>query len=287
MTKYALIIGIENYSGDSDLQTVKYARNDAAAIANYARSAGFQLIGDGPILDGNATYSQVIELLELMFNYVQSDDFVFLYYAGHGYYSEYGGYLIPYDYNSKNEKNESTCISFDSINKRLRSKKPARFVFFLDTCHSGFAGEQIDIRSERSPGYKKPGLKARQKVRTEIKSMVRGVKGGYSTGRVVFTSSSPHEPSVGIDEFKHGLFAHYLLQNLKPKSRETEINIEELILLTKNGVITYAIKHRLRQTPVAYTNIQGEFYIPTYTPPTGSEPFIYNDIVRETVIQRL
>ncbi|NIM13978.1 MAG: hypothetical protein GTO45_18185 [Candidatus Aminicenantes bacterium] len=287
MGKYALIIGIENYPSDSGQEKVKYAKNDAAEMAHYARSAGFQLIGDGPIMDEKAAYSQIIEWLDLMFHYVQPDDFVLLYYAGHGYYSEYGGYLIPYDYNSNNEKNESTCISFDSINKRLKNKKPAKFVFFLDTCHSGFAGEQIDIRSRNSLKYKKAGIKARRKVKTQINNMVRGVKSGYSTGRVVFTSSSPHEPSIGIDEFKHGLFTYYLLQNLKPKSLEPEINIEELIILTKNRVISYSIKNRLRQTPTAYTNIQGEFYIPTYTPPPDSELSTYGEIVKETLIQRL
>jgi len=266
MPKYALIIGIENYPSDSGQEKVKFAKNDAAEMALYARSAGFQLIGEDPILDHKATYSHVIESLDSMFNYVQTDDFVLIYYAGHGYYSEYGGYLIPYDYNSNNEKNESTCISFDSINKRLRSKKPAKFVFFLDTCHSGFAGKQIDIRSGLSPGYQKPAKKAQKKVRVQINSMVRGPKRGYSTGRVVFTSSSPHEPSVSIDEFKHGLFTYYLLQYLKRKSHQPEVNIEELILFVKKAVLSYSIKHHLKQTPVAYTNIQGEFNIPTYQP---------------------
>lgn len=271
MKKYALIIGIENYPSKSSQQKVKFAKNDAEEMAVYARSADFKLIGDAPILDDKATYSQVIEWLELMFHYVQPDDFVLLYYAGHGYYSEYGGYLIPYDYDSDNEKNESTCISFNSINIRLKNKKPAKFVFFLDTCHSGFAGKQIDIRSGHSLEYKEASKKAREKVTTQINNMTKLGKHKHFIGRVVFTSSSPHETSMGIDEFKHGLFTYYLLQCLRSKSYQTEINIEELILLTKDMVISYSIKHRLKQTPMSYTNIQGEFYIPTYNRVNNNE----------------
>jgi len=283
MGKYALIIGIENYPSNSGQEKVTFAKNDAAEMANYARSAGFQLIGEGPILDQEATYSQIIEWLDLMFHYVQADDFVLLYYAGHGYYSEYGGYLIPYDYNSNYEKNESTCISFDIINKRLKNKKPAKFVFFLDTCHSGFAGEQIDIRARGSLKYKKAGKKAQKKVVSQIKNMVRGSTPGYFIGRVIFTSSSPHEPSIGIDAYKHGLFTYYLLQGLKSETNQPEMDIEELIRLTKDMVISYSIKNRLRQTPTAYTSIQGKFYIPTYKPLTNSETIPFNDVENDTV----
>ena len=264
MEKYALIIGIENYPSSSGQEKVKYAKNDAIEMAKYAQIAGFQLIGNGPILDGKATYSQVIEYLDLMFNYVSYEDFVLLYYAGHGHYSEYGGYLIPYDYNLNNEKNESTCISFDSINKRLKSKKPAKFVFLLDTCHSGFAGKQIDIRAGNFSKQKRISKKARFIVTTQLKKMIQTSKHNHFIGRVVFTSSGYVEPSIGIDEYKHGLYTYYLIQCLKSKSYQPEINIEELILLTKKKVLSYSINHHLRQTPVAYTNIQGEFYIPTY-----------------------
>ena len=267
MNKYALIIGIENYSLGSGQQQVKYAGNDAKQMTHYAQIAGFQLIGGGPLLDEHATYYNAIKMLDSMFDFVKPEDFVLIYYAGHGYYSEYGGYLIPYDYKKNNEINESNCISFDSINKRLQSKKPAKFVFFLDTCHSGFAGIQIDIRTERSLKSAKATKKARHIVKTEINNMVKTTRHNSFTGRVVFTSCSPQEKSRGIDPYKHGLYTYYLLEGLKSKANEPEIDITELLRLTKKEIISYSIEHSFKQTPLAYTYIQGEFYIPTYKTP--------------------
>ncbi|MCP4148411.1 MAG: caspase family protein [bacterium] len=43
--KYALIIGIENYPEKSGQEKAAYARNDADAMAQYAKKAGFNLIG--------------------------------------------------------------------------------------------------------------------------------------------------------------------------------------------------------------------------------------------------
>jgi hypothetical protein len=262
--KYALIIGIENYPAASGQQKVKYAKNDATEMANYARRAGFDLIGYGPILNKKATYSEVIEWLDFMFHHVTSKDFVFLYFAGHGYYSEFGGYLIPYDYNSNKEVNESTCVSFDSINMRMQKKKPAKFVLFLDTCHSGFAVKQIDIRAAQFADYEKASEEAQLKVTKQIRDMAQMASNENFTGRVIFTSSSPHEPSIGIDEYEHGLYTYFLLECLKSESHELEIDIEKLINFTKEQIRSYSIQHQIKQTPVAYTNIQGKFCIPTY-----------------------
>ena len=43
-----------------------------------------------------------------------------------------------------------------------------------------------------------------------------------------------------------------------------EIDIEELIKYVKDRVTSYALENNLKQTPVAYTNIQGQLFLPTF-----------------------
>lgn len=78
MNKYALVIGIENYSLGSGQPEVKYAKNDADGIAQYVQSSGFRLIGDRLLIDEYATFKEIINQLDSLFDYVEPGDFNFL-----------------------------------------------------------------------------------------------------------------------------------------------------------------------------------------------------------------
>jgi hypothetical protein len=80
--KYALIMGIENYPESSGQPKANYATNDATAMADYARQAGFHLIGGKPLLDQDVGYREVIDQLTHMFRHSTRDDFILLYFAG-------------------------------------------------------------------------------------------------------------------------------------------------------------------------------------------------------------
>lgn len=262
---YSLVMGIENYPESSGQIKVNYAGNDARAIADYARQAGFHLIDGKPLLDEYATYNNVIEKLDYLFHIANPDDFVLLYFAGHGFYSEYGGYLIPFNYQKDNAINESSCISFDSINKRFKNKKTRHFIFLLDTCHSGYAAKQMDIR-EADPGARDIHItpEAGEKVKSEMEAMLHKGELSQGIGRLVFTSSAPTEKSHHIDDFQHGLFTYYLLSSLKSKTNKKQVNVEDLVRSVKDSVLEFCLKKKWKQTPTAYSNIQGDFYIPAY-----------------------
>jgi uncharacterized caspase-like protein len=258
--KLALIIGIENYCQTSGLIRVLYAKNDAQAMADYAQQAGFSLISGKPLLDQEASYSEVIRQLRFMFHHSRPDDFLLLYYAGHGYFSEGGGYLMPFDYQKGKGIDESSCISFASFNKRFENQKTKRFIFFLDTCHSGFAVEQVGIRGPGSA----VSPRAREKIEQQMKEMLKSNESYRNVGRVIFTSSISTENSYHIRKFKHGLFTYYLLSALEMKQGKNVINVEDLIRQVKDDVLDYCKNNGLEQTPHAYTNIQGRFLIPAY-----------------------
>lgn len=263
--KLALIIGIENYPKRSGQDKVSYAINDARAIANYAKQAGFHLINHGkPLIDKEASYKRVVKMLKNLSDYAKPEDFILIYYAGHGHYAEDGGYLIPFDYQEGNDIDESCCISFDSFEKRFKDRKTSRFIFFLDTCHSGFAGKQLDIRSTTTVN-EPVSPQVQKKIEQQMNSMVHEDESSQNVARVIFTSSCSHEKSHSIKKLKHGLFTYYLLLNLKNKNGKQQMNVEELIYKVKGDVEKYCIEQNLsKQTPTAYTKIEGTFLIPAY-----------------------
>lgn len=239
----------------------------------------------------NANYSNVIQVLDKMFHYVERDSFVLIYFAGHGHFTENGGYLIPFDYESEKEINESCCISFDSINMRIKRKMPNRFLFLLDTCHSGYAGKQLDLR-KTSSGSTLVSESARTKFYSQITEMVNYDESSKNIGRVVFTSCGAQEQSTMIEDKRHGLFTYYLCSGLKGWEKKNEIDVEELIFHVKEQVIRYSLEHNLKQSPMAFTNIHGKFLIPVYVsenavpfhPTTKEEQNIEKKIWTETAI---
>ncbi|MCX6579389.1 MAG: caspase family protein [Candidatus Aminicenantes bacterium] len=260
---YSLIMGIENYPEISGQTKVNYAGNDVKAMADYARKAGFHLIDDKPLLDGEATYKKVIKKLGYLFDIAEEDDFILLYFAGHGFYSDYGGFLIPFDYQKENAIDESSCISFNSIKTRLDNKKTRHFIFFLDTCHSGYAVKQIDIRAAESRDIHITP-EAVEKVKSQINEIVNGSEKIPGIGRLVFTSSAANEKSYHTDEFQHGLFTHYLLSGLKSRTNEKQVNVEDLVRSVKENVSKFCFDNNWKQTPTVSLNIEGDFFLPAY-----------------------
>ena len=268
---YSLVMGIENYPEISGQTKVNYAGNDVKAMADYARQAGFHLIDDKPLLDEDVTRIKIIDNLEYLFDIADEDDFILLYFAGHGCYSKAGGFIIPFDYQQENKINEGSCISFRSINDRLQNKKTNHFIFFLDMCHSGYAGKQIDIRAAKSESRDIHTTETEEKIKSEMEAMLHKDEISQGVGRLIFTSSAPNEKSYHTDDFQHGLFTHFLLSGLKPKTNEKQVNVEDLVHTVKAKVADFCFKNKWKQTPTSYLNIEGAFFLPAYEtqPPKG------------------
>lgn len=262
--KLALIIGIENYPESSGLPQVTYALNDARAIARYARKAGFHLINREPLLDENASYGKVIEQLDFLFYHANAEDFVLLYFAGHGHYDvKHGGYLIPYDYQKLTNINESDAISYDSIGKRFKEEKTRRFLLFLDTCHSGAVVKAVGLRAP-VPDHAVLSPQAQDRLDRQMDDILQKNESSPDIGRVIFTSSGSGENSRSVQDFHHGLFTHYLLAGLKAENGQDTVNVEKLIPTVKDNMLRYCLENDLKQTPNTYTYVQGEFLIPAY-----------------------
>lgn len=138
MSKRALIIGIDDYPGDNALiGCVKDAEGVANILGRHddgSPNFSCQLFTtpsyniDQPFLRGKITQLFSSEAECALF-----------YFAGHGYESPSGGYLVTQDYGKHNEG-----VPFDELlkaaNQALESKIIQEVVIILDCCHSGHMG---------------------------------------------------------------------------------------------------------------------------------------------------
>lgn len=176
MTKQALIIGIDEYKS----QPLNGCVADAKAIAkslNYNSDTDKTLNFDIKLLENIKTKASLRSMIRTLFN--SDADIALLYFSGHGYIDESGGYIVTPDGIA-----DDPGISMDEILNLANRSYIKTKIIILDCCNSGAFGAPANLS-----------------------------EGAYlSKGMTIMTSSRENETSVEIDG--HGVFTRLLLHAL-------------------------------------------------------------------------
>lgn len=173
--KKALVIGINNYP----TAPLKGALNDAKVISELLKVNGNETTNFEvkPIYD-IGTKSELLSEISSFFNLTA--DIGILYFAGHGYVNELGGFIVTPDHKHYDEG----IAMHDILNLANRSKIRNK-VIILDCCKSGYFG-----------------------TATENGSVIE-----IKTGTTILTSSRENEPAKEVNG--HGVFTNLLIEGLK------------------------------------------------------------------------
>lgn len=173
--KKALVIGINEYP----LHPLKGAVNDAKVISELLKVNG----NDSTNFEVKPLYNVKTKselLTEIAAFFEVSADMALLYFAGHGYVNELGGFIVTPDHKRYDEG-----ISMDHILSLANGSKIRNKVIILDCCKSGsFA--MPNGNGSITPIY---------------------------SGISILTSSREDEPSKEING--HGVFTNLLIEGLK------------------------------------------------------------------------
>lgn len=229
MTRYAFLIGCEEYSNFSN---IAFCEADVGLIEetlldycdyeykNIKRIFQYKDCDDGP----NIIYSK----LQKMIDNTEKGDSILFYFAGHGVKEDEKGYLLLAD--SKASDLQKTALDLAKINELLRKSNIDCFMI-LDACHSGifsrnaFISSIIDIVSD--------------------------------TGCITLASCSANEESYSYQEMQQGVFTYYLCEEIKKISFGEPIFIENLKIKVCKSVIEWGKKNSKIQTPTLNGQIVG------------------------------
>ncbi|KQK26088.1 peptidase C14 [Chryseobacterium aquaticum] len=175
MMKKALVIGINNYPKSP----LRGAVNDANIISELLKVNGndttnFEVISINDV----ETKSELLTKISDFF--AVSCDMALLYFAGHGYVNELGGFIVTPDH----KKYDEGIAMHDILNFANRSNIRNKIII-LDCCKSGHFGTATDNGSVM-----------------EIK-----------TGTTILTASREDEPAKEING--HGVFTNLVIEGLK------------------------------------------------------------------------
>ncbi len=172
----ALIIGINNYP----TSPLRGCINDATAFGSIIETNGDGSPNiDVRIVTDIQTKSELKGQIRELFN--GESETALLYFSGHGFINDLGGYIVTPDYSQHDEG-----VSMDEILIIANGSKAKNKVIILDCCHSGAFG---------SP------------------KAVGGNSTNISEGVSILTASRADEPSLEING--HGVFTTLLLDALR------------------------------------------------------------------------
>ncbi len=188
---YALIIGIDKYSGEwTPLQN---AVNDAKAVENMLRNQ-YKFDHFTNLYDAEATRSGIIKAMESLVSKVKPNDNVFIYYSGHGEFKQAlnKGYWVPVDAKTSSTSNYISNSDLQTLLAGIQSKHT---LLVSDACFSGdiFRGHTVSVPFEES-----------EKYYNEVHSLA---------SRQAITSGGI-EPVMDGGKDGHSVFAYYLLKTL-------------------------------------------------------------------------
>lgn len=135
----ALIVGIDNYDNIGNLSGCV---NDAHSVKNVLErhadgTVNFQtpriMVGSGPF--SSVTRAKLKEAVRELFAY--DSEIALLYFAGHGYIEDTGGYLCTTDSSSGDDG-----LPVSELMTLAGSSKAKNKVIILDSCHGGVAGNR-------------------------------------------------------------------------------------------------------------------------------------------------
>lgn len=211
--KWAVVIGISNYEQGTPL---KFSATDAKDVGTLLTHYGFVVT---LLLNEQASRSAILHQLysELPKNIGKEDD-VIVYFSGHGVTWEQGGealgYLLPVEGSRKDPF--ASGVSMADVHLAL-TKLSAKHVFILvDACYSGLVG---------ASQFKGGGLDPETEM--EVVALTE------QSGKQVLTAGGAGQEALEIDDWKHGLFTHFLLQGLgkdflADTNKNQVVNVHEL-----------------------------------------------------------
>ncbi|MGD9809428.1 MAG: caspase family protein [Deferribacterales bacterium] len=215
---FAVVIGID-YAGRKDIPGLKYASVDAKKVYEVItdkRYGGINPENSVLLLNDKATRNNIISALRKIRTW---DGYVYVYFSGHGAPittgdSVTGGVIIPYDaVISDPEAMKDTAVSISYIQNALDNSNAKGVLVALDACFTG-TGKSV------TPKGGKPivGMMVANDI---IKTT--------GAGKLILTSSAADQQSWEDDnEFKSGIFSHYLIDGIMNAGQSAWISVKDL-----------------------------------------------------------
>ena len=196
---YALLIGNSNYVKWASLKSPK---NDVTEIAKILNSKyNFEKVIT--VIDG--TEKQIMKSFKKLSKLTSDNDYVLIYYSGHGDNRGANNYWIPID--GEKESGLGDWIHIAEISNYIKEEIPNRHIVLMsDSCY-------FDVKTKGSQFTSDKKTKSYQKL--------------LDRRAIMLVQSGSNEPVVDITDGKHSMFAKSFINSIK--NNENIVTMSDII----------------------------------------------------------
>jgi hypothetical protein len=236
LPRFALVLGIEKYD---HLQPLTNAVNDMNAVGDALARLGFT-VDRAQDLNKQAFQTRIEEFAGRSAGQPKPQKAVVLFYfAGHGFRSGHGNYLVPADAENDARKLVDDSILLSSVMERLAKDSVALALVFIDACRTELTSSTT---SSYTVGFGEPQPSGTQSVYYGFAS---------SLGR---PSYSFVNPGGTLSPFSSALASHLL------DTDTVDQELHDLFESIRSDVISATRGHPIPQIPYEL-DLTGEYYV--------------------------
>lgn len=273
---YVLAIGIKTYPNLDPQSQLRYADSDAQDFADSLVSLGVDHDDVRVLTNAGATREGIFGTIDFLSRIVLRNDTLFVFFSGHGIVTPNGDtFLLPYEGRASHAAASGIPPSqfFSYVSTSVAA---SRIIFFLDACHSGAA---FAMNSQK--GGPETAAHISREMQTSLKSSQQAI-------RVAILSSSSNEFSYEDDEFREGIFTHYLIEGLRGAAGKSEdhgaVTLESLYRFLLDSVDARAReKDRQDQSPMRSPDWYSSLELVTLKSPSARDEI--RSVARSNVIE--
>lgn len=194
MTKFGIIIAIEEYSAASDFSKIEFAVNDANSIKKafidqlYIEEKNIIFL-----INKNSIKIDIETKIKEMFARISTSDECYFYYIGHGFNIKSQNYITCWDTENSNLEKTSLAIS-EILLTPLKNSACSKSFIFIDS-----SAEELKSKNKMEPAVG-------NLVEKEYSELVRA-----SFAHSIFLSCYPGEKSFTSSQAKHGIWTLQIL----------------------------------------------------------------------------
>ncbi len=199
-TRYAVLVGVNDYGPDSGLPTLLYAENDAKALNEVLRASGFREANITLLINSGRkpTKAAILDAIgRVRQQWTENDTFVVAF-AGHGIQPGPTFFFCPAD---ARPPDTETLVSLDGVLdgvfKELENCRGGRKLLLVDACRNH------------------PPTGARSQVAHGLASVTRPALPTPPGSVAAFYACSSGEQAFEHDGLKNGVFFHHVVKGLE------------------------------------------------------------------------
>jgi uncharacterized caspase-like protein len=230
--RYAVVIGIDKYTSDTNIPTLHGAANDARAIADaLVEHAGFEkdkvilLTSNEASASRQPTRANIGKVLSGLKNLVEEGGMLVVAFSGHGVerMSDHQVFLLPSDAYSDPDQFDWSAIPVNQVTALIKQTKANQVMLLLDSC-----------RNDPSGGK---GSEDNKLTRDSIDAW--SVKNSSVKAFVTLYAASEGQRAWEYQDKSQGYFSWAFVQGLKGEARDRatgEVTLGKLIEYVQSEV---------------------------------------------------